>query len=78
MCEFYGLYRFCLDKNDRREESEEEIWEGEDTSKPSPKKGEKKILTKSPKPKPIEKEPEDDYGGSTEIDEPDTDDEIER
>lgn len=76
--ECFGPHRFCLDKNDRGEESEKEIWEGEDTTNPSPKKRDHKALSKSPKASASQKEPEDDYGGSTEVDEPDTDDEIER
>jgi len=50
--------RFCLDKNDKGEESEEEIWE------------------KSPNSSSTSKDSED-YGGSTDVDDPDTEDEIE-
>ena len=49
---------FCLDKNDKGEESEEEIWE------------------KSPNSSSTSKDSED-YGGSTDVDDPDTEDEIE-
>lgn len=40
--------------------------------------GRKPEKTNTPKPSTSVDEPEDDYGGSTEVDEPNTDDEIER
>lgn len=74
-----------MDKNDKGEESEEEIWEGPDESpKPSPapkmnvaKKRESPKRAEEAVPEPPVKKDESDYGGSTDVDEPDTDDEIE-
>ena len=90
------LFSYCLDKNDRKEESEEEIWAGDDqkespspVSKPSSSKDTSKSTSAlknvaevtlpsvhtSSKTNLVEPE-EEDYGGSTEVDEVDTDDEI--
>lgn len=78
---------YCLDKNDRGDESEEEIWAGlEDQNANSPAPTPNKIVSASgsntassicttPKTSTVKQE-EDDYGGSTEVDEVDTDDEI--
>ncbi|XP_046463298.1 DNA repair protein XRCC1-like [Daphnia pulex] len=88
--------RYCLDKNDRGEESEEEIWEGEDQGPtcPTPTPQTSKAATvvpqsptvaasckpttvvASPKTSVVKDEEEEDYGGSTEVDEVDTEDEI--
>ncbi len=86
---------YCLDKNDRGEESEEEIWEGEDQGPicPTPTANtSNKAATVVPqsaiassKPTTVVassktsdvKDEEEDYGGSTEVDEVDTEDEIE-
>ncbi|XP_057365407.1 DNA repair protein XRCC1-like isoform X2 [Daphnia carinata] len=79
--------RYCLDKNDRGEESEEEILAGpedQNTTSPAPKRNNNVAASVSdtatgicitPKTSTV-KEDEDDYGGSTEVDEVDTDDEI--
>ncbi|KAI9559746.1 D repair protein XRCC1 [Daphnia sinensis] len=79
--------RYCLDKNDRGEESEDEISAGpeeQNAISPAPKRNNNVAASVSnttssncttPKTSKI-KEDEDDYGGSTEVDEVDTDDEI--
>lgn len=79
--------RYCLDKNDRGEESEEEIWAGpedQNPTSPAPKRNNNvaapvsktaSSICVTPKTSKV-KEDEDDYGGSTEVDEVDTDDEI--
>lgn len=79
--------RYCLDKNDRGEESEEEIWAGpedQNPTSPAPKRNNNvaapvsktaSSICATPKTSKV-KEDEDDYGGSTEVDEVDTDDEI--
>lgn len=75
--------RFCLDKSDRGEESEEEIWEGDE--QPSSSSASNVNATRPAKPSnpssssdKITEGDDEDYGGSTEVDEPDTDDEIDQ
>ncbi len=76
---YHCLFSYCLDKNDRKEESEEEIWDGDDqqespvVSKHSSSKANCSLHTSL---ETSLMEPEEDYGGSTEVDEVDTDDEI--
>lgn len=60
---------FCLDKNDKGEESEEEIWaETPSTSKTASNNNSSMASVD---------QDSDDYGGSTDVDDPDTEDEIE-
>lgn len=62
---------FFLDKNDKGEESEEEIWaEAPSASKAASTNNSNTAST------PKNQDP-DEYGGSTDVDDPDTEDEIE-
>lgn len=91
--------RFHLDRDDKGPESEEEVWEGDDSDETPDKQPVVRMATpktpvsakkppasdmrtpKTPVSKPrasnLPAEDEDDYGGSTDVDDPDTDDEIE-
>ena len=85
--------RFHLDRDDHGQESEDEIWaEDERTPKPVPtatqgtRSTTTTTTTKDSKDKTLEPAAVrnveagdiDEYGGSTDVDEPDTDDEIEK